>query len=89
MYIVSVLPDRLDGVSPAHWMNRDPGDGVAVSFTEEFGEKPAEQLAPQLMPPLSLVTVPVPLPNLETVSVFCCGGGGGAGVYVFSVCVQL
>ena len=48
----------------------DVPDGVAVSVTEAPELKFATHVPPQLMPDGELVTVPVPGPAFETVSVF-------------------
>jgi hypothetical protein len=50
-------------------MKTDVRSGVAVSVTVVPKSNCAEQAVPQLMPGGSLVTVPVPLPSLPTVSV--------------------
>src|SRR5688572_20068737 len=50
--------------SPSQPANVDPDAGVAVSVTEVPCGKPAEQSDPQLMPAGSLVTVPLPPPDL-------------------------
>ena len=56
--------------SPDHPAKRLPGSGVAVSVTWLPSSNIAEQVAPQSIPGwTSLVTVPAPLPSLETLSV--------------------
>src|SRR5215203_7260604 len=55
--------------SPSQPANVDPDAGVAVSVTEVPSVKLAEQSDPQLMPAGSLVTVPLPPPDLTTVRV--------------------
>jgi hypothetical protein len=47
----------------------EPAAGAAVSVTAVPLVKVAEQVAPQLMAAGALVTIPVPVPALETVSV--------------------
>jgi len=54
---------------PLQLTNTDPADGAAVSVTELFVGNEALQVFPQLMPFGLLVTVPVPVPALFTVSV--------------------
>jgi hypothetical protein len=56
--------------APVQPLNSIPASGVAVSVTLEFAPKPAEQIWPQLMPAGLDVTVPVPAPVFESVSVF-------------------
>jgi hypothetical protein len=48
--------------------NADPGAGVAVNVTIVPDGKNAEQVEPQFTPAGSEVTVPVPVPLLETLS---------------------
>ena len=48
----------------------EPEAGVAVNVTLLLVAKLAEQVAPQLIPVGKLVTVPVPVPDLPTVSRF-------------------
>src|SRR5688572_11475638 len=52
--------------SPSQPANVEPEAGVAVSVTPEAWGKPAEQSDPQSMPAGSLVTVPLPPPDLTT-----------------------
>jgi hypothetical protein len=59
-----------------HEEKADPRAGVAVSFTVAPDVYDAEQMVPQLIPPTSETTVPVPVPPLVTVSRTCGGGGG-------------
>ncbi len=56
------VPDE----QPVHAENVDPAAGVAVSVTIVPLLKGAIQVAPQLMDPSLLVTVPVPVPSLVT-----------------------
>jgi hypothetical protein len=63
---VHVCPD--DVAQPLQLENEAPEEGCAVSTTEVPDEKLAEQEAPQLIPVGLLVTVPLPVPDLETVS---------------------
>ncbi|MCW2999154.1 MAG: hypothetical protein JWN65_2703 [Solirubrobacterales bacterium] len=53
---------------PDHPEKRNPGPGVAVSWTPECRRNCAEQMLPQLMPPGELVMTPAP-PAAATVSV--------------------
>ena len=52
--------------APVQPPKADPRVGAAVSDTEAPLAKLAEQVAPQLIPPGELVTVPEPLPLLVT-----------------------
>src|SRR5918995_961871 len=61
--------------SPSQPANVDPDAGVAVSVTGVSCGNPAEQSDPQLMPAGSLVTVPLPPPDLTTVRVRVVGVG--------------
>src|SRR5829696_1082974 len=61
--------------SPSQPANVDPDAGVAVSVTSVPCGKPAEHSGPQLMPDGSLVTVPLPPPDLTTVRVRVVGVG--------------
>src|SRR5947208_11519601 len=54
---------------PLQPLKVEPAAGAAVSVTAVPPAKLAEQVAPQLMPAGLLVTVPVPVPAFETVSV--------------------
>ena len=65
--------------SPDHPVKRDLVPGVAVSVTVVPFVNVATQVGPQLMPAGELVTVPVPGPLFDTVSVQVVGGGGGGG----------
>ncbi len=56
-------------VQPLQPAKVEPPDVVAVSVTVALLAKLPEQVEPQLMPPVSEVTVPVPVPALETVRV--------------------
>jgi hypothetical protein len=49
----------------------DPLSGVAVKTTDALELNVAEQIEPQLIPEGALVTVPLPTPDLVTVSVYC------------------
>jgi hypothetical protein len=46
----------------------DPTPGVAVSVTHVPYENSLQQSAPQLIPLGELVTIPVPVPDFETIS---------------------
>jgi hypothetical protein len=50
-----------------HPAKADPGEGFAVRITFEPVVKFAVQVAPQLMPVGELVTVPLPVPDGDTV----------------------
>src|SRR5258708_15169913 len=52
--------------APLHPVKTEPAAGIAVSVTVVPLAIPAEHVAPQLIPPTLLVTVPVPLPCLVT-----------------------
>jgi hypothetical protein len=54
--------------APVQPANVELGAGAAVSVTAVPGAKPAMQVVPQLMPAGLLVTLPVPVPELVTVS---------------------
>ena len=54
---------------PVQPLKVEPMAGMAVSITTVPLAKLAEQVAPQVMPAGALVTVPLPVPALETVSV--------------------
>jgi hypothetical protein len=66
--------------SPDHPANVLPAAAVAVSVTCVPGARLTEQVAPQSIPAGLLVTVPVPVPAFETVSVR--GDGGAVNVAV-------
>ncbi|GIX32855.1 MAG: hypothetical protein KatS3mg125_0811 [Lysobacterales bacterium] len=53
---------------PLHPAKVEPESGVAVNVTVEPWLKLAEQVEPQLIPEGLLVTVPLPVPALFTVS---------------------
>ena len=55
--------------APDQPTNVMPGPGAAVSVTCVPWSKPAVHTTPQLMPAGALVTVPMPAPDLVTVSV--------------------
>jgi hypothetical protein len=74
--VVALLIVTLQGsvptqLAPDHPVKEEPADGVAVRSTLEPTLKFEEQVAPQLMLPgvPADVTVPLPVPFLETVSV--------------------
>ena len=77
--------ERLTSVVSEHWTvpvqapdqpaKVEPAAGVAVRVTGVPLLKLDEQTAPQLIPAGLLVTVPLPVPALVTVSDFCVGGG--------------
>jgi hypothetical protein len=52
--------------APDHPANVLPLAGAAVRVTEEPEENEAEQVEPQLIPPVVDVTVPLPVPDLAT-----------------------
>ena len=54
--------------SPPHPANVEPEAGVGVRVTWVPSAKLAEQVAPQLIPAGELLTVPDPVPFLETVN---------------------
>jgi len=54
---------------PVQPVKVEPAAGVAVSVTAVPLAKLAEQVAPQVIPAGELVTVPLPVPDGETVSV--------------------
>jgi len=58
---------------PLQPLKVEPAAAVAVSVTAVPLGKLAEQVAPQLIPAGELVTVPLPVPALETVRVKVCG----------------
>ena len=59
---------------PLQPANVDPAAAVAVSVTDVPLAYPLLQLVPQLIPTGALITVPVPVPVLFTVSVGIVGG---------------
>lgn len=61
---------------PLHPVKVELAPAVAVRITDVFGPKPAEQVAPQSMPPGLLVTVPEPAPALITVRILWTGALG-------------
>src|SRR5436190_736268 len=64
------VPEQPPPVQP---VKVEPAAAVAVSVTAVPLAKLAEQVAPQLIPAGELVTVPLPVPALETVRVKVCG----------------
>src|SRR5690349_15681432 len=64
--------------APVHPVKVEPLLGFAVSITDVPTVKLAVHVCPQLMPAGALVTVPVPVPELVTVSCTVAGGGGEA-----------
>src|SRR5207302_1723940 len=67
MVTVQVVPEAAS--QPLQPVNVDPVAGVAVRVTTVPLSKAAEQVAPQLIPAGSEVTVPLPVPALVTVRV--------------------
>src|SRR5205807_7562204 len=67
MLTVQVVPEAAS--QPLQPVNVDPVAGVAVRVTTVPLSKAAEQVAPQLIPAGSEVTVPLPVPALVTVRV--------------------
>src|SRR5207237_4504109 len=59
---------------PLQPLKVEPAAGAAVSVTAVPLAKLAAQVAPQVMPAGLLVTLPAPVPALETVRVKVCGG---------------
>jgi hypothetical protein len=55
--------------APDHPENVEPDAGVATRSTTVFSPNIAEQVEPQLIPGLTLVTIPLPEPVLVTDSV--------------------
>lgn len=67
------VPEQL---LPVHPVNEDPFVGAALSVTVVPTVKvPVQEAAQLLMPPGELVTVPLPVPAVVTVSVAVLGGG--------------
>ena len=62
------LHDPVPEHAPVHPEKLEPSLGCAVSVTDVPVVKLALQVNPQLMPAGALVTVPVPLPEVVTVS---------------------
>jgi hypothetical protein len=60
----------VDAQEPLQPAKVEPAAGVAVRVTIAPLPYAAEQIDPQSMLPLLLVTVPIPLPVFETVSVY-------------------
>ena len=56
--------------APLQPLNTWPASGVAAKLTVVPDENVFEQVAPQLIPAGTLVTVPVPVPDFATVSVY-------------------
>jgi hypothetical protein len=76
--------------APDQPSNAEPADATAVKVTLLLWLKLAAQVAPQSMPAGALVTVPPPVPDVETVS--CTGIGAKLAVTVlatFIVTVQV
>jgi hypothetical protein len=67
--IVTVQAPVPEQPPPLQPENVEPAAAAAVKVTDEPVVKEAEQVAPQEMPAGALVTVPLPAPALETVSV--------------------
>ncbi len=57
--------------APPQPVNAIPASGAAVRITGVPAVNENEHVAPQLIPAGLLVTVPVPVPNFETVSASC------------------
>ena len=64
---------------PIQLVNVDPVSGVAVMVTEEPVPNKAEHIEPQFMPLGTLVIVPVPVPDIETLRVSGVVPGGISG----------
>jgi hypothetical protein len=72
-----LIPAQYAEIQPA---NADPADGTAVRVTTVPLSYFDEQVTPQSMPVGELVTVPLPVPAMATVTVYC--GVGAAKVAV-------
>ncbi len=64
--LIFTTPSR-QSESPLQPANEESGEGVAVRVTTVPKTYDLKQSEPQLIPPISLVTVPVPVPVLLTV----------------------
>jgi len=70
MLMVQVVFEPQEEQSPPQPPKLEPESAVAVRVTEVPAVYGSVQSEPQLMPVGSLVTVPLPLPDLVTVRVF-------------------
>jgi hypothetical protein len=68
-FIVKVQVVFVPEQAPDQPANTEPKSGVAVKVTEVPGEYDSEQSKPQLIPTGFEVTIPEPLPDLETVRI--------------------
>jgi hypothetical protein len=64
---------------PLQPLKTEPAAAVALSVTQVPLAYDCEQSVPHVIPPGSLVTLPLPVPARTTMSVAPLGGGGGAG----------
>jgi hypothetical protein len=67
-FIVTVQVLAVPVQAPDQPLKVEPADAAAVNLTPAFLVKLALQVTPQLMPAGELVTVPLPVPDLLTVS---------------------
>jgi len=68
MLTVHVLP--LPEQAPLHWRNPEPLEAEAVRVTADPSTNSSTQHAPHSIPSGSLVTVPSPVPDFHTVSLW-------------------
>ena len=68
--IVSTHERSAPAQSPAQPVKTEPVTGVAVSVTDDPVARLAAHVFPQLIPPMSLMTLPDPVPLLVTTTVY-------------------
>ena len=66
--LIVALQATVPEQAPLHLTNSEPASALAFSSTSVPDSYSAEQVEPQSMPAGMLVTLPVPVPDLETVS---------------------